>query len=185
MSDYRAKPPLGLTPPAPRGRRHGLRTDPRRHHFGPPGANERLVVADLAGRHHSSSNPVREALQLLRGQGFVTLRAQSRRAGTSDRPGFCARHLRDRGGARTALRQVVRRDSHSSRHCRAREPAAGDGSQRLRRSCAAQRSRHQFHTLDVREHTTTGWPPRSGGETARCCGPSPAATASPWPALWR
>ncbi|HEV2514151.1 MAG TPA: GntR family transcriptional regulator [Devosia sp.] len=36
-------------------------------------ANERLVVADLAARHGSSSNPVREALQLLRGQGFVTI----------------------------------------------------------------------------------------------------------------
>lgn len=36
-------------------------------------ANARLVVADLAKRHGSSSNPVREALQLLRGQGFVTL----------------------------------------------------------------------------------------------------------------
>src|SRR5262249_32098623 len=35
-------------------------------------ANERLVVADLARRHGTSTNPVREALQLLRGEGFVT-----------------------------------------------------------------------------------------------------------------
>ena len=34
--------------------------------------NERLVAADLAGRHGTSTNPVREALQLLRGEGFVT-----------------------------------------------------------------------------------------------------------------
>jgi DNA-binding GntR family transcriptional regulator len=34
-------------------------------------ANERLVVADLARRHGTSTNPVREALQLLRGEGFV------------------------------------------------------------------------------------------------------------------
>jgi DNA-binding GntR family transcriptional regulator len=34
-------------------------------------ANERLVVADLAQRHGTSTNPVREALQLLRGEGFV------------------------------------------------------------------------------------------------------------------
>ena len=36
-------------------------------------ANERLVVADLAARHGTSTNPVREALQLLRGEGFVTI----------------------------------------------------------------------------------------------------------------
>jgi DNA-binding GntR family transcriptional regulator len=35
-------------------------------------ANERLVVTDLARRHGTSTNPVREALQLLRGEGFVT-----------------------------------------------------------------------------------------------------------------
>ncbi len=33
--------------------------------------NERLVVADLAQRHGTSTNPVREVLQLLRGEGFV------------------------------------------------------------------------------------------------------------------
>ena len=35
--------------------------------------NERLVVADLARQHHTSANPVREALQLLRGEGFVLM----------------------------------------------------------------------------------------------------------------
>jgi DNA-binding GntR family transcriptional regulator len=34
-------------------------------------ANERLIVADLAQQHGTSTNPVREALQLLRGEGFV------------------------------------------------------------------------------------------------------------------
>lgn len=34
--------------------------------------NERLIVADLAERLGTSTNPVREALQLLRGEGFVT-----------------------------------------------------------------------------------------------------------------
>lgn len=33
--------------------------------------NERLVVADLAGRLGTSTNPIREALQMLRGEGFV------------------------------------------------------------------------------------------------------------------
>ncbi len=36
-------------------------------------ANERLVVADLAERHNTSTNPVREALQQLRGEGFVVM----------------------------------------------------------------------------------------------------------------
>jgi DNA-binding GntR family transcriptional regulator len=35
--------------------------------------NERLVVADLAERHGTSTNPVREALQQLRGEGFVVV----------------------------------------------------------------------------------------------------------------
>jgi DNA-binding GntR family transcriptional regulator len=35
--------------------------------------NERLVVADLARRHGTSTNPVREALQLLRGEGLVIM----------------------------------------------------------------------------------------------------------------
>jgi DNA-binding GntR family transcriptional regulator len=34
-------------------------------------ANERLVAADLAVRHGTSTNPVREVLQLLRGEGYV------------------------------------------------------------------------------------------------------------------
>src|SRR6201991_5320042 len=36
-------------------------------------ANERLKVADLAERHGTSTNPVREALQQLRGEGFVVM----------------------------------------------------------------------------------------------------------------
>jgi DNA-binding GntR family transcriptional regulator len=43
------------------------------------GPNERLIVADLARRHGTSTNPVREALQLLRGEGFVIF-AQNRGA---------------------------------------------------------------------------------------------------------
>ena len=36
-------------------------------------ANDRLIVGELAQRHGKSSNPVREALQLLRAQGFVVM----------------------------------------------------------------------------------------------------------------
>lgn len=34
-------------------------------------AGSRLKVSELAGRYHTSTNPVREALQQLRGEGFV------------------------------------------------------------------------------------------------------------------
>ncbi len=36
-------------------------------------ANERLKVAELAGRLGTSTNPIREALQQLRGEGFVVM----------------------------------------------------------------------------------------------------------------
>jgi DNA-binding GntR family transcriptional regulator len=36
-------------------------------------ANARLVVAELAERHGTSTNPIREALQQLRGEGFVVV----------------------------------------------------------------------------------------------------------------
>ncbi|WP_423066250.1 GntR family transcriptional regulator [Devosia sp. CN2-171] len=36
-------------------------------------ANDRLIVGELAKRHGYSGNPVREALQLLRAQGFVIM----------------------------------------------------------------------------------------------------------------
>lgn len=36
-------------------------------------ANSRLIVADLAEQHGTSTNPIREALQQLRGEGFVLM----------------------------------------------------------------------------------------------------------------
>ena len=36
-------------------------------------ANLRLIVSDLAAQHGTSTNPVREALHQLRGEGFVTM----------------------------------------------------------------------------------------------------------------
>lgn len=38
-------------------------------------ANARLIVSDLATQHGTSTNPVREALQQLRGEGFVVMAA--------------------------------------------------------------------------------------------------------------
>ena len=46
-------------------------------------ANQRLVVTDLAKRHGSSTTPVREVLQLLRGEGFVVF---TRNRGARVRP---------------------------------------------------------------------------------------------------
>lgn len=37
------------------------------------GPNERLKVSELAARYGTSTNPIREALQLLRGEGFVVM----------------------------------------------------------------------------------------------------------------
>lgn len=37
------------------------------------GSNERLKVAELAERYQTSTNPIREALQQLRGEGFVIM----------------------------------------------------------------------------------------------------------------
>jgi len=36
-------------------------------------ANERLIVAELSQRFSTSTNPIREALQMLRGEGFVVI----------------------------------------------------------------------------------------------------------------
>ncbi|WP_297103561.1 GntR family transcriptional regulator [uncultured Devosia sp.] len=72
MTEFKAQPPAGLEPSA--ASRAGasvyelIRDDIV---SGRLKANERLVVAELAQRHRTSTNPVREALQLLRGEGFV------------------------------------------------------------------------------------------------------------------
>ncbi len=72
MTDFKAKPPMGID--ATGASTEGssvyelIRDDIIE---GRLKANERLVVADLAQRHGTSTNPIREALQLLRGEGFV------------------------------------------------------------------------------------------------------------------
>lgn len=77
---FRAKPPAGIDPIG--ASREGasvyqlIREDIIEGRLKP---NERLVAAELAQRHGTSTNPVREALQLLRGEGFVTF-AQNRGA---------------------------------------------------------------------------------------------------------
>lgn len=71
-SDFRAKPPVGIDPIGASSEGASLYELIREDIIeGRLAANERLVVTDLARRHRTSTNPVREALQLLRGEGFV------------------------------------------------------------------------------------------------------------------
>ena len=79
-SQFKAKPPPGIEPIGASGEGASvyelIREDIIGGRLKP---NERLIIADLAQRHGTSTNPVREALQLLRGEGFVTF-AQNRGA---------------------------------------------------------------------------------------------------------
>lgn len=73
MSDYRPATPIGLEPieassDSTAGLYKLIRDDIISGRLAP---NERLVVSELAIKHGTSTNPVREVLQLLRGQGFV------------------------------------------------------------------------------------------------------------------
>ena len=71
---FRAKPPAGIDPIGASSEGASIYELSREDIIeGRLAANERLVVADLAERHGTSTNPVREALQQLRGEGFVIL----------------------------------------------------------------------------------------------------------------
>ncbi len=74
-TEFKARPPPGVDPIGATSEGassiYGLiREDIIAGRLGP---NERLVVADLAKRHGTSTNPIREALQMLRGEGFVLM----------------------------------------------------------------------------------------------------------------
>ncbi|ODT79485.1 MAG: GntR family transcriptional regulator [Pelagibacterium sp. SCN 64-44] len=74
MSDFKAQPPAGMEPTGASKQGDSLYQLIRDDIIsGRLKANERLIVADLAKRHNTSTNPVREALQLLRGEGFVVI----------------------------------------------------------------------------------------------------------------
>ncbi len=74
MNTYKAQPPAGMEPSG--ASKEGasvyelIRDDII---SGRLKANERLVVAELAQQHNTSTNPIREALQMLRGEGFVVI----------------------------------------------------------------------------------------------------------------
>jgi DNA-binding GntR family transcriptional regulator len=71
---FKAKPPTGIDPIGASTESASVYELIREDIIeGRLSANERLVVADLAERHGTSTNPVREALQQLRGEGFVIL----------------------------------------------------------------------------------------------------------------
>lgn len=60
------------------------------------GPNERLKVADLAEHYQTSTNPVREALQQLRGEGFVLIEPNAGRGSGPSTPISCATSSRSR-----------------------------------------------------------------------------------------
>lgn len=75
MSDFTAPPPIGVDPIGASSEGAAslyrmIREDIISGRFKP---NDRLIVADLADKHGTSTNPVREVLQLLRGEGFVIM----------------------------------------------------------------------------------------------------------------
>ncbi len=73
-SEFKAKPPAGIDYFGAEGTGDSVYNLIREDIIdGRLKANERLIVADLAKRHGTSTNPVREALQLLRGEGFVVM----------------------------------------------------------------------------------------------------------------
>ena len=73
MSEYAAEPPVGIDPIGASTESAALLYKVIREDIvsGRLKASERLIVADLAKRHGTSTTPVREVLQLLRGEGFV------------------------------------------------------------------------------------------------------------------
>lgn len=73
-SDFKAKPPAGIEPYDTSHEGLSVYELIRDDIIsGRLRENERLVVSDLARRHGTSTNPVREALQQLRGEGFVVV----------------------------------------------------------------------------------------------------------------
>lgn len=73
-TDFKATPPAGIDPVGASSEGASVYELIRDDIIaGKLAANERLVVADIAQRHGTSTNPVREALQLLRGEGFVVI----------------------------------------------------------------------------------------------------------------
>jgi DNA-binding GntR family transcriptional regulator len=83
--DYRVPPPLGIDPvdastDATAQLYKAIREDII---SGRLKADERMVISDLAKRHGSSTTPVREVLQILRGEGLVVF---TRNRGARVRP---------------------------------------------------------------------------------------------------
>lgn len=74
MNGFKARPPVGIDPTGV-SEEGAIVYDLIRDDIisGRLEANARLVVAELSERHQSPANAVREALQLLRSQGFVLI----------------------------------------------------------------------------------------------------------------
>jgi DNA-binding GntR family transcriptional regulator len=72
-SDFGLRPPVGIDAVDASSERAASLYETLRNDIitGRLKPNERLIVADLAERHGTSTNPVREVLQMLRGEGYV------------------------------------------------------------------------------------------------------------------
>lgn len=73
INEFKAEPPFGIDPIGASSESTALLYKVIREDIisGRLEANQRLVITDLAKQHGTSATPVREVLQLLRGEGFV------------------------------------------------------------------------------------------------------------------
>ena len=148
MSDFKAEPPVGIDPIGASSEAPALLYKLIREDIisGRLEANERLVVADLAERHGTSTNPVREALQLLRGEGFVIF---ARNRGARVRP-IDQDFVRDIYEIGVLIEPALTRwfvgMATRSRHRRTRTHPEPDRGEQFRRPDQAQRARHRSST---------------------------------------
>ena len=179
MSEFKAAPPAGIDPIGASSEGASLyeliREDIIEGRLKP---NERLVVADLARRHGTSTNPVREALQLLRGEGFVIF-APNRGARVRPIDQDFVRDIYEIGVliepalTRWFVGMATRRG-----HRRTRTHPGPDRRKQLRRPVHGTASSTPPSTPSCTSGTTTATPPSCGGSIARCCAPSAGASIS-------
>ena len=121
---------------------------------------------------------MREALQQLRGEGFVLFSPQSRRPRAADRRRLHPRHLRGHGAPRAVHDALVRRLRDRRGHRAAGGDPGRDRSDWVRRSRCLQRASTSAFTASSTTATTIATPSTCGGVTGRSCAPSARASRS-------
>ena len=154
MTDFKAKPPVGIDPIGASSEGASvyelIREDIIEGRLKP---NERLVVADLAqpSRHVHESRS--RGAATAPGRGLRHLRPQPRRARPADRPGFRPRHLRDRRADRAGPDPLVRRHGDRTRT----SPSSSASRRLIEENNFADPLRHSeldtaFHTVMYQRH---------------------------------